>query len=82
MSCALGVNNNDQLAGCQGSNDVFLHEGNSIVILYPGASQMNPVFSPSDFIVDPLGNATAKVALVGSYVSNVNGFHGFLATSQ
>lgn len=82
LSCALGVNNNDQITGCQGSNEVFLHEGNSVVILYPGASQMNPIFSSSDFTIDPLGNATAKVAVVGLYYSNVNGFHGFLATSQ
>jgi photosystem II stability/assembly factor-like uncharacterized protein len=81
VDCAAGVNNNEQISGSLGGNNVFEHEGSYITIAYPGASSTNASYSPSDYLILN-SQPTAKVALVGSYYSSVNGFHGFLATSQ
>jgi len=75
------INNNDQLAGTLPGNNIFYHEGSYITIAVPGASSTN-LFGLNDFTIDQTQSppATARVALVGYYVSNIG--HGFLATSQ
>ena len=73
----MGVNNNEQIMGSAGGNNVFEHEGSYATIAFPGASSTSPGYSSADFI-----QGAAKVAFVGSYYSNVNGFHGFVVTSQ
>jgi hypothetical protein len=80
VECADGVNNNDQIIGTVGSNNVFEHEGVSITIAVPGASSTNTPYSPSDYLIVN-SQASAKVAFVGTYIAGGVG-HGFLATSQ
>lgn len=73
------VNNNEQITGTTSPNVIFVHEGSSITLACPGGSSVNPVTSPSDFILN--SQTSAKVALVGT--CTVGGIlHGFLATSQ
>ncbi|HEY6946349.1 MAG TPA: glycoside hydrolase domain-containing protein [Candidatus Acidoferrum sp.] len=79
VECGWGINNNDQITGAIGANYVFEHEGSTINIAVPGASNM-VLWSLNDFTLNSQG--TAKVALVGNYVLSTGYGHGFLATSQ
>ena len=76
VDSAAFVNNNEQISGSLGSNNVFEHEGSYITIAVPGASSTY-FYSLNDFTLNPQN--TARVALVGDYNAGV---HGFLATSQ
>jgi len=78
VNCAAGVNNNEQITGSLGSNNVFEHEGSYSTIAVPGASSTNVSFL-NDFTLNTQN--TAKVAVVGQYFAAGHG-HGFLATSQ
>jgi hypothetical protein len=75
------VNNNDQLTAVLSGNDVFFHEGASIVSTVPGTDITTFLSSLNDFTMQN-SQGTAKVALVGYYFPSGGQGHGFLATSQ